>query len=159
MARDLDRYRKGTNGSLYHDGDCFFWDIKVCTCGLLHNLKCQDEPEKLYPLFYNEVVAQRHHIHLSKRRLEVLEEIRTTCDHCMEIADKAIEDRPSVTPNELCRLMHQVGLDLSLWFVASLSKEQLKEAYDWAYYEWVDQTWDLPSTPKPISMPDFLAKA
>src|SRR5678815_2082002 len=25
-------------GQLVHDGDCHFWGLKVCTCGLLHHL-------------------------------------------------------------------------------------------------------------------------
>ncbi len=25
-------------GRLIHDGDCYFWGKKICTCGLLHHL-------------------------------------------------------------------------------------------------------------------------
>lgn len=29
------------DGRLIHDGDCHFWGIKICTCGLIHHLNPQ----------------------------------------------------------------------------------------------------------------------
>jgi hypothetical protein len=43
-------------GHVVHHGDCDFFNIKVCTCGLLHFLvMCKPNLiEKHYPLFYEE---------------------------------------------------------------------------------------------------------
>ena len=43
-------------GAIVHHGDCSFFNIDICTCGLLHDLrwyagKHWDEIEKAYPNF------------------------------------------------------------------------------------------------------------
>ena len=32
-------WRRDERSDLIHDGDCHFWDRRVCTCGLLHQLR------------------------------------------------------------------------------------------------------------------------
>jgi hypothetical protein len=51
------------DGHLIHDGDCFFWDRKVCTCGLIHHLTplSGKEQTELYPQ-YAEDWAQHHYV-------------------------------------------------------------------------------------------------
>ena len=36
--KELTQLWREKDGKLIHDGDCFFWDRKVCTCGLIHRL-------------------------------------------------------------------------------------------------------------------------
>ena len=36
------------DGRYIHDGDCWFWDLKVCTCGLLNHLLPRDWAEWVY---------------------------------------------------------------------------------------------------------------
>ena len=42
MSKAIDGYRF-KDGRPIHDGDCWFWSVKVCTCGLLHKAQ-RDEP-------------------------------------------------------------------------------------------------------------------
>jgi len=44
------------DGSVVHHGDCDFFSIWICTCGLLHDLVALNEEitEKLYPSFWKE---------------------------------------------------------------------------------------------------------
>lgn len=61
-TRLLSRYFRKTKahpeGSVNHHGDCnFFTDARICTCGLLHDLR-PISPELIdrhYPLFYIEL--------------------------------------------------------------------------------------------------------
>jgi len=32
-------WRHDPHGRLIHDGDCWYWDLRLCTCGLLHHLR------------------------------------------------------------------------------------------------------------------------
>lgn len=53
------KWRNDDDGHLIHDGDCCFWDRRVCTCGLLHNLRPQAERGKaLVPDLYKQFAAQ-----------------------------------------------------------------------------------------------------
>ena len=36
MERNKKSWRE-TNGILIHDGDCRFWGLGICTCGLVHH--------------------------------------------------------------------------------------------------------------------------
>jgi hypothetical protein len=162
MPRSMDRYRKNVDGSPKHDGDCWFWDAKICTCGLLHDVQGQQEEESLVLL--GEMMEHERSICLSQLRLETLKEIKRSCEHCKEIANKAIEGRTPTSPNELCLLLHQAGLEVDLWFASSLFEKQVEEAARWAYWAswynweekgWVGREWDGPD--KNV-MPDFLAR-
>lgn len=44
-------------GQLLHDGDCLFWDYRICTCGLLHHLNPRSDKEEVYPDFWPEFAA------------------------------------------------------------------------------------------------------
>jgi len=47
------------DGRLIHDGDCYFWDRCVCTCGLLHYVKPRAaEFKELMPDIYDQDAAQ-----------------------------------------------------------------------------------------------------
>jgi len=48
------------DGYLVHDGDCHFWSLKICTCGLLHYLlpRYATEDFKIYPNFWNDFGEQ-----------------------------------------------------------------------------------------------------
>lgn len=55
MQRYFRRTKSQPEGGVGHDGDCDFFNIRVCTCGLLHEL--MPSPEKageLYPPFWQE---------------------------------------------------------------------------------------------------------
>ena len=54
-----DRYGFGILGCVVHDDDCYISRIKVCTCGLLHDLFWLSNPEKYYPMFYDEIGDQQ----------------------------------------------------------------------------------------------------
>lgn len=54
-VRILQRYFRKTiahpEGSVCHHGDCDFFNIKICTCGLLHDLRVDlEKAAELYPL-------------------------------------------------------------------------------------------------------------
>ena len=52
-------WRQDDDGHYIHDGDCYFWDRRVCTCGLLHHLKpMTDRALELMPDFYKQDGAQ-----------------------------------------------------------------------------------------------------
>lgn len=52
-------WRQDDDGHLVHDGDCSFWDRRVCTCGLLHQLRpMTDRALELMPDFYKQDGAQ-----------------------------------------------------------------------------------------------------
>ncbi len=52
-------WRRDDNNHLIHDGDCHFWDRRVCTCGLLHHLRPMSGVQlDLMPDFYKEDGAQ-----------------------------------------------------------------------------------------------------
>lgn len=34
-----------------HDGDCYVYSSRICTCGLLHQLAPHDDPTSVYPAF------------------------------------------------------------------------------------------------------------
>lgn len=46
------------DGAIVHHGDCQFFNIKICTCGLLHDLNVIPDVESLYPSFGVELGAQ-----------------------------------------------------------------------------------------------------
>lgn len=58
-AMNLTPYRV-VNGHFIHDGDCHFWGLSICTCGLLHWAKIQPEEmkERLYPECWHELALQ-----------------------------------------------------------------------------------------------------
>jgi hypothetical protein len=154
---DPNRYRKTASGTARHDGDCWFWNIKICTCGLLHDMEVKTDPEKYYPDFYEEKVTQHETVRLLKVRVEALEEIRNTCDQCAKTANKAIKDKSEITPNELCQILHEVGFEADFWLVSSLSKKQLEEAHNWACWERLDQWGSIPG--ESVAMPNFLVSS
>lgn len=45
-------------GTIVHDGDCRFWDIRICTCGLLHYLLYLENPSEIYSKFDEEAFQQ-----------------------------------------------------------------------------------------------------
>ena len=52
-------WRRNDEGHLLHDGDCLFWDRRVCICGLLHQLRPMIERKLvLMPDFYVQDRAQ-----------------------------------------------------------------------------------------------------
>ena len=57
-----DRYRRKVaehpNLRVVHHGDCHFWSFKVCTCGLLHDLKWLSDPCEIYENFVKELALQ-----------------------------------------------------------------------------------------------------
>lgn len=60
-TRLLQRYYRKTRahpeGSVTHHGDCDFFNIKTCTCGLHHDLRSMspDKQQEHYPLFDEEL--------------------------------------------------------------------------------------------------------
>ena len=53
-------WRRNDDGHLIHDGDCYFWDRRVCTCGLLHHLRPMISARlELMPDFFKQDMAQR----------------------------------------------------------------------------------------------------
>ncbi len=59
MAPVTKTWRWDDNGYLVHDGDCHFWDCRICTCGLLHHLRPMTfRALKLLPDFYKQDGAQ-----------------------------------------------------------------------------------------------------
>ena len=58
--RLVQRYFRKTaahpEGAVCHHGDCDFFSLSVCTCGLLHDLAPMnaDQLERHYPRFYEE---------------------------------------------------------------------------------------------------------
>lgn len=58
-AQLMQRYFRKTpanpEGAICHHGDCDIFSIKICTCGLLHDLiPVTDLVERLYPLYWAE---------------------------------------------------------------------------------------------------------
>ncbi len=45
---NMKSWRENDDGEIYHDGDCQFWNIKICTCGLIHHLMPKRDSEKWY---------------------------------------------------------------------------------------------------------------
>jgi len=68
MMKKLKRYFRKTiahpEGTITHDGDCMFWSIGVCTCGLLHLLRPLESPQKYYKDFSAEV--SKHDTEIAK---------------------------------------------------------------------------------------------
>lgn len=54
--------------SIHHHGDCHFWEAKICTCGLLHDLIVLDDPEKLYRRVFAEHAAHEKRFYEAGRR-------------------------------------------------------------------------------------------
>jgi len=48
------------NGSIVHHGDCEIFRIKICTCGLLHDLASIDPADRglVYPKYLEELSEQ-----------------------------------------------------------------------------------------------------
>lgn len=42
-------------GTLTHHGDCETYRVKICTCGLLHDLRPVKNANKIYPKFDEEL--------------------------------------------------------------------------------------------------------
>ena len=40
---------------IVHDGDCDIFRVKICTCGLLHMLRGDEESSKIYPKYDEEI--------------------------------------------------------------------------------------------------------
>lgn len=65
-ARITQRFFRKTiahpDGSVVHHGDCDYFNIKICTCGLLHDLMpvLPEIVERLYPSYVNEEVEQEN---------------------------------------------------------------------------------------------------
>lgn len=59
-SRIIQRYFRKTelypDGAVIHHGDCDVFSIKICTCGLLHDLMpvVPELQEKLYPKYWEE---------------------------------------------------------------------------------------------------------
>ena len=52
-------YRQNEKGHYIHDGDCYFWSYKICTCGLLHKLMVITvDTKKEYPNLNKELAEQ-----------------------------------------------------------------------------------------------------
>ena len=49
------------DGVVLHHGDCWFWIVRICTCGLLHDLSALADDatgvSKFYPAYWTEVTA------------------------------------------------------------------------------------------------------
>ena len=74
---ELRRYQRrtiasGTQEVVCHHGDCGWWQVRICTCGLLHDLRPHPNPEVFYPAVYDELALQDEQI----RRLQFPEEYR-----------------------------------------------------------------------------------
>ncbi len=64
IPTQLQRFYRKTVASpedwIRHDGDCYIWSNKVCTCGLLHTLlPMSEQQEKYYPKYWEEWNAQQ----------------------------------------------------------------------------------------------------
>ena len=60
---ELRRYQRRTIASkgqavVCHHGDCRWYQIRICTCGLLHDLLGHPNPDVFYPPVYDELAAQ-----------------------------------------------------------------------------------------------------
>lgn len=59
-----ERYLRPTiahpQGTICHDGDCYFYGYHVCTCGLLHQLAPLTNINELYPNYARERGLQEH---------------------------------------------------------------------------------------------------
>jgi len=56
VQRYFRRTQAHPEGSVCHHGDCDFFSISICTCGLLHDLMpmTPDQIEERYPRFHEE---------------------------------------------------------------------------------------------------------
>ena len=72
---DIKKQWREKDGKLIHDGDCFFWDRRVCTCGLIHALApASAEVQETYRGDYGLDAAQQRHVmdHLLRNPVEPL---------------------------------------------------------------------------------------
>lgn len=46
------------DGAIVHHGDCEYYRVKICTCGLLHDLRVHGDGQKIYPFFDEQVAEQ-----------------------------------------------------------------------------------------------------
>jgi len=81
LPRSLQRFFRETvvhpEGGLFHDADCEFWNVRVCTCGLLHALIWYPEDaSRYYPSFGQEraeqesVIKQIHEQQIKPRSVD-----------------------------------------------------------------------------------------
>lgn len=53
------RVQAHPDGEILHHGDCEIFRVKICTCGLLHDLKASpEEASKLFPAFAEQEAEQ-----------------------------------------------------------------------------------------------------
>lgn len=74
---ELRRYQRRTIASgdkavVCHHGDCRWYQVRICTCGLLHDLMAHPNPDVFYPSVYEELAVQDE----QARRLQFPEEYR-----------------------------------------------------------------------------------
>lgn len=65
------------DGTITHDGDCEYYSVRICTCGLLHTLNPISDPEVYYEKFWDELVL--HTRQLQDLRMKKYEQQNDSC--------------------------------------------------------------------------------
>ena len=82
------------DGRPIHDGDCYFWGRKVCTCGLLHHLQ-PNPPEDEW--FWTELAEQEQQL----RRMPKAIPLYVATEAEMQEATKLFYDVFGFEPEDL----------------------------------------------------------
>lgn len=66
--------KENPDGGIVHDADCDWWNIRHCSCGLLHELRVDFyKATELYPAFGDELAehdeARERLLHVGHRRV------------------------------------------------------------------------------------------
>ncbi|KKN01075.1 hypothetical protein LCGC14_1131380 [marine sediment metagenome] len=84
MIEHVKRWRE-RNGRLIHDGDCWFWGVELCTCGLLHYLMpLHEQPE----WFWKEQGAHERQIARIPKPLPYIEPTKEELAECQKMIDE-----------------------------------------------------------------------
>lgn len=64
-ARHFRKTMAHPEGAVGHDADCYIYtSSRICSCGLLHELVTINNPEEIYPLFWDEYDKQKDNLSL-----------------------------------------------------------------------------------------------
>lgn len=78
------------DGRPLHDGDCKFWDMNICTCGLIHHVSWFD-PETVGEWFWKE--RGRHDWALQRLGPPGIGACGyVSCDECRELRQKEADE-------------------------------------------------------------------
>lgn len=95
---DSRTWRTDNSGHLIHDGDCLFWDRKICTCGLLHHLLPRADRLELYPDFWTEQAAHSTMIDLA-----------STDENIAAAEEAMVQQERELTPEEQAEFDELLG--------------------------------------------------